>query len=193
MIATPAIPQMTPQQYFDWESQQALRYEYFDGEVFAMTGGSLAHGRIGLNIGAFLQSRLRGKGCIVFNSDCKVGITNDGPFTYPDISVSCDQRDRTAQQFIQYPCLIIEVLSPATEAYDRGGKFALYRRLESLQEYVLVGSEAQTVELFRRNSSNSWEFTAYGAESQLNLQSLDVELAVAEVYEDVVLMEGRHS
>jgi Uma2 family endonuclease len=190
MIATREISWMTPQQYFDWEARQDLRYEYFDGEVFAMTGGSLAHGRIGLNIGAILQNRLRGKGCIVFNSDCKVGMADDGPFTYPDVSVSCDERDRRAEQFIQHPRLIIEVLSPSTEAYDRGGKFALYRRLESLQEYVLVGSESQSVEVFRRNPSGSWEFTAYGAEDQLSLQSVDVELAVAEIYEDVVLVTG---
>jgi Uma2 family endonuclease len=140
MVATQALSPMTPQQYFDWEDQQELRYEYFDGRVFAMTGGSLAHGRIGLNIGAVLRDRLRGKSCVVFNSDCKIGITSDGPFTYPDISVSCDDRDRNARQFIQYPSLIIEVLSPTTEAYDRGGKFTLYRRLESLQEYMLVSS-----------------------------------------------------
>ena len=87
-----------------------------------------------------LRSHLQGR-CKVRTSDAKVGISENGPFTYPDVSVTCDDRDRTAQQFSRYPCLIVEVLSSSIEAYDRGGKFALYRRLESLQEYVLVGSE----------------------------------------------------
>ena len=97
-----------------------------------MTGGSLPHGRIGLNVAALFKPQVKAKQCITFNSDCKVGITEAAPFTYPDVSVSCDDRDRTATQFIQFPCLIVAVLSPSTEAYDRGGKFALYRRLESL-------------------------------------------------------------
>ncbi|MFP4009785.1 MAG: Uma2 family endonuclease, partial [Spirulinaceae cyanobacterium] len=127
---------MTPQQYFEWEARQELRYEYFGGNVFAMTGGSLSHGRIGLNVSSLLKSHVQGQGCLVFNSDGKVEISEAGPFTYPDTSVSCDERDRTATEFIQFPCLIVEVLSPSTEAYDRGGKFALYRRLESLPKIL---------------------------------------------------------
>ena len=150
MIATRELPRLTPQEYFEWEAQQTLRYEYFNGQVFAMTGGSLPHADIALNMATVLRSHLQGRGK-VRTSDAKVGISENGPFTYPDVSVTCDDRDRTAQQFSRYPCLIVEVLSPSTEAYDRGGKFALYRRLESLQEYVLVGSETKLVDVFRRN------------------------------------------
>jgi Uma2 family endonuclease len=188
MIAARKLSRFTPQEYFDWEAQQLERHEYFDGEVYAMAGGKLAHGRIGLNIGAILRSHVRGKGCTTFNSDCKVGITTDGPFTYPDVSVSCDDRDRTAQNFIQHPCLIVEVLSPSTEAYDRGGKFKLYRQLESLQEYVLVSSEAESVEVFRRNPSGSWEFMAYGVGEAVTLVSLGLTVDVSAFYEDVVLV-----
>jgi Uma2 family endonuclease len=180
-------PLLTPLEYFDWEAQQLERHEYFDGAVYAMAGGTLAHGRIGLNIASVLQSALRNTGCTTFNSDCKLGITEDGPFTYPDVSVSCDDRDRTAQQFIQSPCLIIEVLSASTEAYDRGGKFKLYRRLDSLQEYVLVSSEAQSVEIFRRNASGSWEFMPYGEGDEITLTSIDLTVPIAAFYEDVVL------
>jgi Uma2 family endonuclease len=187
MVAANKSLRLTPQEYFDWEAQQLERYEYFDGEVFAMTGGSLAHGRIGLNIGSILKSHVRGTGCTTFNSDCKLGITENGPFTYPDVSVSCDNADRTAQQFIQSPCLIVEVLSPTTEAYDRGGKFKLYRRLASLQEYVLVGSETQSVEVFRRNPSGSWEFTAYGEGEEIALSSIGLRVPIGAFYEDVVL------
>ncbi len=189
MIAVPDVNHLSPQEYFDWEAQQPERYEYFDGVVYAMAGGTLAHGRIGLNITAFLNSHVREKNCLAFNSDCRVGISEDGPFTYPDASVSCVERDRTAQQFIQSPCLIVEVLSSSTEAYDRGRKFELYRQLESLQEYVLVGSETKTVEVFRRGNDGSWTFTAYREGDELKLTSLDLPVAVDVFYEDVAIAE----
>jgi Uma2 family endonuclease len=187
MVATRERHPMSPQEYFDWEAKQELRHEYFEGDVFAMAGGSIAHGRLGLNLGAMLKAGLRGKGCIPLNSDCKLGISEKGPFIYPDVSVTCDDRDKTARQFIQYPCLIIEVLSPSTEAYDRGGKFALYRRLASLQEYVLVSSESRSVEVFRRTTSGTWEFKDYGEEDSISLTSVGLTLAIAEIYEDVTL------
>jgi Uma2 family endonuclease len=188
MVADVNLPRFTPQEYFAWEDQQPQRYEYFDGEVYAMAGGTLTHGRIGLNIATVLRSYVRNTDCTTFNSDCKLGISETGPFTYPDVSVSCDDRDRTAPQFIQFPCLIIEVLSPSTEAYDRGGKFKLYRQLDSLQEYVLVGSETKMVEVFRRNPSGSWEFMAYEESDTVTLESIGLTVAVEAFYEDVVLV-----
>jgi Uma2 family endonuclease len=187
MIAALKLSRFTPQEYFDWEAEQLERHEYFDGEVYAMAGGTMAHADIALNIATTAKRHLAGR-CKVRNSDAKVGITENGPFTYPDVSVSCDDRDRTAQKFMQYPCLIIEVLSSSTEAYDRGGKFKLYRRLPSLQEYVLVGSEAQSVEVFRRNPSGSWEFTAYGEGDEVTLSSIDLTVSIGAFYEDVVLV-----
>jgi Uma2 family endonuclease len=191
MVAIPETTRLTPQEYFDWEAQQPERYEYFDGQVYAMAGGSLPHSDIALNIAAALKSQLQGR-CKVRNSDAKVGLSEVGPFTYPDISVSCDDRDRTAQQFIQHPSLIIEVLSPSTEAYDRGGKFRFYRQLESLQEYVLVGSKTKSVELFRRATtsgtySGAWEFTAYSEDDQITLTSVGLTMAIETFYEDVTL------
>ncbi|MEM9217167.1 MAG: Uma2 family endonuclease [Cyanobacteria bacterium P01_F01_bin.150] len=181
---------LTPQEYFDWEDQQELRYEYFDGDVFAMAGGSLPHADIALNIASILKGLLRGR-CKVRNSDAKVGITEDGPFTYPDVSVSCDERDRTAIKFIQLPCLIVEVLSPSTEAYDRGGKFALYRKLESLREYVLVGSENKTVEIFRRNQDGTWSFIPHIEGDEIELKSVGLTTSLDEIYEDVILVPSQ--
>jgi Uma2 family endonuclease len=189
MIASLKSPGFTPQEYFDWEELQQERHEYFDGEVYAMAGGSLVHGRIGLNVGSLLQSHVSGSGCITYNSDCKLGISEKGPFTYPDVSVSCDDRDGTAQQFIQFPCLIIEVLSPSTEAYDRGGKFKLYRRLTSLQEYVLVSSETQSVEIFRRRLADTWEFTAYGEGDRVIFESIGLTVDVEAFYQNVALVK----
>lgn len=188
MVSAHDHHRLTPQDYFDWEVQQELRHEYFDGEVFAMAGGSLPNADIALNIASLLRAQLQGR-CKVRNSDAKVGITDDGPFVYPDVSVSCDQRDRTAQKFSRYPSLIVEVVSPGTEAYDRGGKFTLYRRLESLKEYVLVGSETKTVEIFRRHSDGSWAFIPYGMGETIELASLEIMVPMASIYEDVILAQ----
>lgn len=181
MVAAREVSPMSPQDYFNWEAQQESRYEYFSGQVVAMAGGTIAHGRIGLNLSTLLKAQLS-SGCITLNSDCKVGISKQGPFTYPDVSVTCDKRDLTAEQFIQFPTLIIEVLSTSTEAYDRGGKFALYRRLTSLQEYVLVGSEVQSVEIFWRSPSNTWEFRAYKPGDTIQLRSLTLTLNFEQIY-----------
>ncbi|WP_445958300.1 Uma2 family endonuclease [Baaleninema simplex] len=186
VVATPGLSRLTPQEYFEWEEQQELRHEYFDGEVFAMTGGSLAHADIALNVATLLRTHLRGR-CKVRNSDARVGISENGPFVYPDVSVTCDDRDRTARQFSRYPCLIVEVVSPSTEAYDRSGKFALYRRLESLQEYVLIGSERKTVDVFRRDRRGVWTFVPYSEGDEIELASVGLTVAIDAIYEDVVL------
>jgi Uma2 family endonuclease len=186
MIATHQPSRLAPQEYLAWEIQQPLRYEYFDGEVFAMAGGTLPHADIALNIASLLKGSLS-KRCKVRNSDAKVGITADGPFVYPDVSVTCDERDRTAQKFSGYPCLIVEVISPSTEAYDRGGKFALYRHLKSLQEYVLISSETKLVEVFRRDRQGVWTFIPYGEADKIELTSIGITVAIEDIYEDVTL------
>jgi Uma2 family endonuclease len=150
------FPQFTPTEYLAWEELQEFRHEYIDGKIYAMTGGIVNHGRIALNIGSILANHLRGSGCMVLNSDVKVQVSdaNSTSYCYPDISVTCDERDRQADQFISHPCLIIEVLSPATEGYDRGGKFRKYRRSTTLQEYVLVSTVDICLDVYRRNERN---------------------------------------
>ncbi|MEO1619525.1 MAG: Uma2 family endonuclease [Cyanobacteria bacterium J06632_3] len=186
MVATRHQARFTPQEYLEWEVQQPLRYEYFEGEVFAMAGGTLAHADIALNVASLLKGALAGR-CKVRNSDAKVGITEDGPFVYPDVSVCCDERDLTAQKFSLYPSVIVEVVSPSTEAYDRGGKFALYRRLESLREYVLVSSEAKTVEVFCRGEDGVWSFVPYGEGDEIAIASVGISVSIEAIYDDVLL------
>ncbi|MEL6320464.1 MAG: Uma2 family endonuclease [Cyanobacteria bacterium J06626_14] len=111
-----------------------------------------------------------------------MGISDDGPFVCPDISVTCDERDRTAQKFSRFRGLIIEVMSPGTEAYDRGGKFALYRRLETLKEYVLASSEAKTVEVFRLNEEGTWTFILYDEKSEVEFISVGVTLSIQDIF-----------
>ncbi|WP_017325746.1 Uma2 family endonuclease [Synechococcus sp. PCC 7336] len=179
---------MTFAEYLAWEAEQELKYEYVDGQVYAMTGGTLAHSAIAARLCAAIINRIAGKPCQVFSPDAKVCISELGPCFYPDVSVSCDRRDLSANQFLQHPCLIVEILSPSTEAYDRGKKFAQYRRIETLQEYVLVSSEAIAVEVYRRANSGKWEYIPYGPEDKLQLNSLDLNIPVADLYENVTLL-----
>lgn len=186
MIAEPQFNRMTPQDYLDWEAIQELKHEYVDGDVFAMTGGTIPHNIVALNIAATLRGFLRGKNCRVFMADVKVQVSERGPYFYPDVMVSCDERDRTNTQLIQYPCLIIEVLAPSTEAYDRGEKFRRYRQLSNLQEYVLVDATQMSVDRFCRLSSRKWELQSYSEGEVLELTSIDWEGAIELLYEDVI-------
>jgi len=134
MIAQPQYPErMTPEEYLEWEATQECRHEYIDGEIIAMTGGSLPHNDITLNFYRTLYSHLRPRGCRVNVSDAKVQANNSRYF-YPDLVISCDFRDRESRNFIQHPQVIIEVLSPSTGNYDRTKKLQYYRQIASLQE-----------------------------------------------------------
>jgi Uma2 family endonuclease len=181
------FPRFTPTEYLEWEERQEFRHEFVEGEVYAMTGGTLNHSAIAGNFHNILKNHLRGSGCKVFNSDAKVQILESNSYLYPDVSVTCDDRDRLATKFISYPCLIVEVLSPTTEAYDRGDKFALYRRSTTLQEYVLVSTNAMRVDLYQRNDRGRWEILSYATGDIIDLPSVNLSVPVIQFYEDIVL------
>ncbi len=189
MVAALQSPDLSPAAYLEWEILQEQRYEYVNGLAYAMTGGTLPHADLAFNFATILRSHLQGR-CKVRTSDAKVGLSERGPFFYPDASVSGDARDRTAIKYIQFPSLIVEVLSPATEAYDRGSKFTQYRRLETLQEYVLVSSDTIAVDIFRLNTNHKWELTPYETGDEIHLTSVDVKFAIAHLYEDVTFPEN---
>ena len=187
MVASPNREYRTPEEYFLWEEQQLLKYEYIDGEVFAMTGGTIPHGKIAANLFYHLKGHLRGGLCDPFIFDVKVGVSEQGPFHYPDLMVSCDPRDKDAIKVIYHPCLIAEVLSPSTEAFDRGRKFANYRRIQTLQEYLLIDAERMTVECFRRGDRGQWTLTAYNEGEEIDLTSVNLRCPLAWLYEGVQL------
>lgn len=187
MIAIPDKLQMSFQEYLEWEARQDCKYEYVNGAVYAMTGGTIPHSAIAVNLLASLRPHLRGRSCQVLSSDAKVALSETGPGFYPDLSVTCDPRDQGAIEAIRYPCIVVEVLSPSTESYDRGTKFADYRCLESLREYVLVSSDRMNVEIFRLNERNKWELTPYAAGEAVQLVSIDFECPIELLYEDVKL------
>jgi Uma2 family endonuclease len=187
MIAVSKPQKMTPQEYFDWEEKQLIKYEYMNGRVFAMTGGTLPHNDIAVNLTAALKNHLRGKGCKVSMADAKLGVSEKGSFHYPDVMVTCDERDRRATKVIYHPCLVVEVLSPGTEAFDRGKKFQNYRRISTLKEYVLIDAREMSVERFRRNENGVWELDHYREGTEVNLTSVDFSFPVEMLYEDVIL------
>ncbi len=157
MVAIPEPPpKMTIAEYVEWEAMQDLRYEYVNGEVFAMTGGTIPHNDIALNFYTALRPHLRDRGCPVNVADVKVQVSPNSPDYYPDVIVSCDSQDLNARKLIQNPTIIAEVLSPGTNAKDRGEKFINYLKIPTLQEYLLIDSEKISVERYCRGEGRMW-------------------------------------
>ena len=177
---------MNQAEYLAAEAKSETRHEYLQGEVFAMAGGTPEHGALAMAIGGALLSALRNRPCRVFNSDVRVRIRETDLTTYPDVSVVCGhlQRDDEDSNAIVNPVLIVEVLSDSTEAYDRGEKAAHYRRLPSLQEYVLMSQHSPRIEVFRRNQAGHWELFEATAGQQIELASVGCTLVVDELYRD---------
>ncbi len=140
---------LTVEEYLHYEELSDIRHEYIQGQVYAMSGGSQEHDLISVNIITGLKNQLRGSGCRVFSGNLKVRIKQLDLFYYPDVSMSCNPQDRE-KYFLEYPCLIFEVLSPSTERIDRQEKLINYRELDSLQEYVLVSQTEKKVEVYQR-------------------------------------------
>ncbi|MBD2626192.1 Uma2 family endonuclease [Trichormus variabilis] len=185
MVASSNRSYMSPLEYLEWEEQQDIKHEYINGEVFAMTGGTIPHNDIAFNLASGLKNHLKGSKCRVNIADAKVGVSETGPFIYPDVVVSCHPKDKKAIKFIQFPSLIVEVLSPSTEAYDRGGKFQLYRQIESLQEYVLISADKIGLDCFRLNEKGLWELHPFVEGDEVHLVSVDFTFPLSLVYEDV--------
>ena len=185
MVANFEKSYMSPLEYLEWEEQQDIKHEYINGEVFAMTGGTIPHNDIAFNLASGLRNHLKGGKCRVNIVDAKVSVSETGPFTYPDVVVSCHPKDKQAIKFIQFPSLIVEVLSPSTEAYDRGGKFQLYRRIQTLQEYVLISADKIGLDCFRLNDRGLWELHPFVDGDEVHLVSVDFTFPLSLVYEDV--------
>jgi Uma2 family endonuclease len=181
-------PRFTPAEYFAWEEQQLCRHEYIGGEVYAMSGGSRNHSRISVQFIFLLEGHLQGNSCETGNSDLRVNILETTDYTYPDVSVTCDDRDKTTTQYITYPCLIVEVLSDSTEAYDRGNKFYMYRRNPQLQDYVLVSSKEIAIDLYRKNDAGEWTIINYRAGDIVELKSINLSFPIEQIYREIVFV-----
>lgn len=183
MVASPQ-PSLNAQEYLALEAESPIKHEYIDGEAYAMAGASDAHVTIAGNVFALLRNHVRGSGCRVYIADMKARIEARNCFYYPDVMVTCDERDRENDTYKCFPKLIIEVLSDSTEAFDRGDKFADYQTLETLEEYVLINTRHQRVECFQRNEAGLWVLR-YHTEHDFALTSLNFSASLATLYEDV--------
>jgi Uma2 family endonuclease len=164
------------------QSNPDRKYEYIDGLVYLMSGGSLAHARIGSNIVRVLEDALGNNGCYVYNSDASVRLS-EKRYTFPDASVSCDPYDQptTEQLEVQAPRVVVEVLSDSTEGYDRFRKANLYRACSPIQEYMLVSTRYQAVEIQRR-AGNEWTLHLFGSGDEIELTSIAVRFPLATLY-----------
>jgi Uma2 family endonuclease len=187
MTALPK-PQYTFDDYLAIEREQDTRNEYIDGQVYAMTGAKENHNLIVTNLIVSIGNQFKGRPCRVFANDMKVRIDLANAGTYPDVIALCGEREFYDQRrdIICNPALIVEVLSPSTEAHDRGNKFALYRRLPSLQDYLLISQERMAAELYTRQADGRWLMSEFDqAEQVIRRDSVNCEVPMAEVYDKV--------
>jgi Uma2 family endonuclease len=180
-------PQLTPEEYVAWEEKQLEKHEYIDGQVYAMGGGNVNHGRIAIRLTAMFDAHLEGSSCITGNSDIKVNIAGTKNYTYPDASVTCDERDKNTPNSFTYPCLIVEVLSDSTEAYDRGSKFRMYRNNPTLIDYLLVSSTHIEMDLYHKNNAGEWLIINYQEGDIIELKSINLRFMIEQVYRNLNL------
>ncbi len=187
----------TPQEYLELECKADYKSQYVAGEIFSMAGAQSAHVIIGVNLLGELRNRLRSRKCHVFSNDMRVRAESSDLYTYPDASVLCGKPEfdfSSKPESLLNPQVIFEVLSPSTELFDRGDKFARYRKLDSLTDYVLVASEAMRVEHYVRQDGGAWILTVYDQpEQHVPLRSLDCDLQLAEIYYQVTFSEDELS
>ena len=177
---------MTLEDFLAWEAEQPERWEFFNGEAFMMAGGSDVHNAISLNTAFALCQTLRGTRCNVFMSDVRLRLAESDDLFYPDVFVTCSDADRARRQVKEDPVLIAEVLSPSTEAHDRGDKFAAYRRLAGLKTVLFLSQDRAHVECFTRGDDGRWVLSeASGETARLALPAFDFELALADLYRDL--------
>lgn len=179
----------TLEEYLELDRNSEEKYEYFAGEIFAMAGGSPEHSRISLNIGTVLRIKLRAGACEAFNSDMRVKVPAALPYRYPDISVVCGEpqfETLQGQAMLVNPVLLIEVLSPATAAYDLGEKFTAYQSIASFREYLLIAQTRPHVIRHLYQAPGQWLRTEVsGLENEVPLETLGLTLPLAEIYERV--------
>lgn len=176
------------QEYLEGEQRSEIRHEYVGGQVFAMAGAGEKHNRISLNIAFHLRAAARGKDCGVFISDMKVRVAQGEAYYYPDVMATCDPND-SESLYKRLPCLIVEVLSPSTDAIDRREKLIAYRSLPSLRYYLLVSQDFRQVECHARDADNRWVTTVAEDSGVLEIvcDDLKANFTLDDIYEDVPL------
>lgn len=184
-MATVPQPWFTPEEYVVLEDQSEMKHEYHAGRMYAMSGASMPHTEIQVNLYREVSFSLKGTPCKMFPSDLRIWIEADGSMTYPDLSIFCAKPTSVkglTNSFVN-PICIIEVLSPSTESYDRGKKFDIYRQIPTLQEYVLIAQSEPAVDLFRRQQNGHWDYVPIrGINAILELTSASIQIPLGEIY-----------
>ena len=183
---------LTPEEYLEIEDKAEYKSEYFAGEMFAMAGGSDNHSLLAVEAARILGNQFVGRPCLVYNSDMRIRVSETGLYTYPDVSAVCgpSQLEGGHNQTLLNPNLIIEVLSPSTEAYDRGRKFEHYRTIPSLTQYLLIASDRVHADVFTRGNEGVWMLaSASEPDDVLRLTSVDCTMRLADLYEKTGLLE----
>jgi Uma2 family endonuclease len=176
----------TIEEYLEMERASIEKHEYYQGEIFAMSGAGISHNIIFTNVFREVAYKLKGKSCQPFGSDMRTHIPENTLFTYPDISIYCGDINEYNEDTIIQPSVIIEILSPSTKSYDRGEKFKLYRDIPTLKEYILIDSGNVNVEAFRFNEHNHWELEEYKKTGDiLFIRTVQLSLQLGEIYDGV--------
>ena len=192
-MATPPTARLTPEQYLEIERKAEYKSEYFNDEMFAMSGAREGHNMLASNLITSLNSQTRGRPCRVYPSDMRVIVSANGLYAYPDVVVVCGppQFFDDTQDSVLNPIALVEVLSPSTEAYDHSLKFEQYRSIESLRHYLMVSSDRMHLELFTRQQKDQWLLTSVATpEDRLALESIECTLLVSDVYDKVDFPPG---
>lgn len=177
------------EEYLTFERAASEKHEYYQGGIFAMSGAGRRHNILFSNLFGELVTKLKGKPCFPYGSDMRLHIPQNTLFTYPDISIYCGEMKQLDDDNAMEPTVIIEILSPSTKDYDRGGKFKLYRAIPSLKEYILVDTESINVEVFRLNAAGHWELEEYKtAGEELVLNSISLAIPVRDIYTGTKLL-----
>jgi Uma2 family endonuclease len=186
-VANP-VHRLTEAEYLEIERRALIKSEFLNGEMFAMSGGTRSHSLIATNMTRAMGNQLEGSPCVVYNSDMRVKVQPDGLYTYPDVSVACGGEEFADEHndILLNPVFIVEILSASREAYDRGQKFAHYRQIPSLREYLLVSQHKPLVEQFIRQDNGDWLLREVsGLESKLSLSSIVITIEMAKIYANV--------
>ena len=183
-------PVLTAEEFIAWESGQGERHEFVNGEVFAMAGAEDRHVTVAGNFYIALREHLRGTPCRTFMSDMKLQVAAANSYFYPDVMVTCNSADAASPLSKAEPVLLVEVLSPSTAAYDRGEKFVHYRRIASLQEYVLVDIDTRRTDVFRKQAGGMWVLHPFEGAEPVKLASVKLDIAVEALFAEVDGVEG---
>ncbi len=176
---------MSASEFLTWDATVTERHEFVAGEVFAMAGAEDRHVTVALNVAMALRQHLSGTPCRTYMSDMKLHVAAAASYFYPDVMVTCNEADHTSPLIKSAPVLVVEVLSPGTAAYDRGEKFAHYRRVESLQEYMLVDIDTRRTDVYRKGTDGLWVLHPLDAGHTVHLASVALEIPADVLFAEV--------